>query len=508
MRKNFQKLRVHTDQSPSPPAPLGSSFNRTPPLDPPIAMASPVPSRGPSRSGTPLSDPRSSSRQSDPFTEDNGSPSKGSRFSRLKQSVRDSFAAGIDPEGFHEKRRREARAGGSPTSSNNNSRSMTPISRGNSRDTVPTSQPASRSMTPISRGNTMDIAPTSHPTSRDLSRTTTNQSTPSRPSALTRKVSKKDVLHHAKQVRKLDRQASQRQKVKLQRKFERGELAGAGSPRHAPLHLLEEANDARNRAEERRKLYESERRRSLEDRRQAYAPNRPKTPENRREALDTNSSGRDPTQTTRSSSQRRAPEYDKHRDKRPEAQAARDPEPAMESDSDSIEYTVPIAYHSPAADDPLQVPSSTYTSTRPGARDINPYHWGGIQPRTPSPSEYMDASVEEDNDPFTEPARQNWTSPSRQNQDKQIRSSSSSLYSQEDQPGPEHEYNPYEEWLTPQPLQIKKPNPESQQQPRGEHEMIINRMTMPDQEASRQERDTYYAHVTRRMRGPAGREFF
>ena len=389
------------------------------------------------------------------------------------------------------------------------SRSMSHISRGNTMDTAPASQPASRSMTPISRGNTMDTAPTSNSTSRTLSRKATNQSTPSRPSVLTRKVGKKDVLHHEKQVRKFDRQASQRQRVKLQRKFERGELEGAGSPRHAPIQLLEEANDARIRAEEKRKLYESERRRSLEDRRRAYAPNRPKTPENRREALGTDSSGRDPVQTTRSSSQRREPEYDKDRDKRPEPQAARDPDSARESDCDSIEYTVPIAYHSQAADDPFKEPSSTYTSTaatatRPGARDINPYHWGGLQPRTPSPSEYTDASVEEDNDPFTEPARQKWSSPSRQYQDKQTRSSSSSLYSQEDQPDPEHEYNPYKEWLTLQPPQITKPNPEA----RGEHEMIINRMTMPDQESSRQERDTYYAHVTRRMRGPAGKEYF
>lgn len=511
MRKTIQKLRIYTDKSPSPPSSTGSSFNRTPPLDPPIAMVSPLPSRDQSRSGTPFSGPRSSSRQSDPFLESNGSPSKGSRFSRFKQSLKDSFAAGIDSEGYHERRRQEAReamwASGSPTASNRNSQSMTPLSRGMTMNSARTSQ------TTLSRGRTMDSAPTSQPASRNLSRTATSQSTPTRAGTLNRSISKKDMLHHEKQKRQLDRQASQRRKVKQQREFERGELPapeGTGSPRYAPLHMLEEANDARIQAEERR--------RSLEDRRQKYNPSKTQTPENRSAAYGTNTPERAPTQTPRSSSRRREPEYDKRRDKRrAEPQAARDPEPAMESESD-IEYAVQNAYQPRVADGPLQVTSSTSTSTRqPAAGDINPYHWDGLQPRAPSPSEYTDASVEEDKDPFYSPPRQNWGSSSHQNQSQnqiqtqngQIRSSSSSLYSQEGKSGLPSEYNPWEEWFNPQLLRTNelKPEPEPRQ-PRGEHEMIINRMTMPDQEGSRQERDTYHAHVTRRMRGPAGREFF
>ena len=47
-----------------------------------------------------------------------------------------------------------------------------------------------------------------------------------------------------------------------------------------------------------------------------------------------------------------------------------------------------------------------------------------------------------------------------------------------------------------------------QEQRRGEFEGIVNKLTMPDQESSRRERDTYQAHVTRKKRDGAGKEYF
>lgn len=500
MGKLTLNLRIHADHEPLIQTPTGTAFNRTPPLDPPEAMASPLPSRGPSRSATPFSDPRTSSRQSDPFSDPSNSPKRG-RLARLKQSLKDNWEAGTDPKGFHEKRR---------------SGTSTPTTRSNSRDPV----------SPL-RERTADFA-SSQPNSRGPSRAATDSSRPSQPTSLSQSASRrraKDEKQYEKGTRDIERQASQRRKVKHQREIERGDFlfseSGTGSPRHAPLHMLEEANEARqNQAEEVERLRSRrdwERRRSDEERRRAHAPAGRQPPQGRGETY-----GKNPYQRqaepygSRSSSRRREPEYDKSLpNERPLAGA--------HGEAD-YEYAAENAYQPSAALDPFKDPFRAQQVPVPN--DITPHQWSGLQPRTPSPhtrsptssllSKYLATGHEDD--PFPSPARRNWSSsPPRQQQDQ---STIPPLYYRQavvnEQPRDHQtsDYNPYEEWLSPLAFQRKAseepPQQQQQQQQaaRGEFETIISRMVMPDQDEARQERDLYHAHVERRRGEAAGREFF
>lgn len=162
-------------------------------------------------------------------------------------SLKEDWEAGIDPEYYHAKRERERQAmNGSPS------------------DSAEPSQPQSRN---ISRGP---------------ERATSNRTTPTR--NVSQRKAAKAANQQKKEVRKLQREDSQRKLVKHQRDVDRGYFrTPEDSPKFAPLKMLQKANDARNQVQERERAHfeELERRRNFdawekgreaEERRRAHAP--------------------------------------------------------------------------------------------------------------------------------------------------------------------------------------------------------------------------------------------
>ena len=456
MRKHIQSLRIHTDQKPTSSE---FSLNRTPPLDPPQAMASPLPSRAQSRSSTPSSNRAST---------DNNSPKRGF-FARIAHELKEDFHAGSDPKGFQEKRR-------------------SAISRSNSRATSPMPPPSPGSNQPGSRGP---------------SRAATSRSVTSHPAALNRSASQKakHQREHEKEVRKLQREISTREKVKNQRDIERGGFTssdGTGSPRHAPLYLLEEANNARhlaNEIEQRRLKHQRERRLSDEERRRAYAP-----------AGTENAHKLSEPHPVRPSSRRRQPEYDKPPHEPRIAQWIREIEtPTQEEIAPASRHIDKDTKLPPIFTDPFKA-SADSASNEYVEYDINPYHWEGLQPQTPPKTRSATSSIlskymtqtEEEEDPFSAPARQQWTTPPTPESEQPEQP----IYWQKEPVQPrERDYNPYE-------FEFSQQAPTPPPAKRGELETIVNRITMPNQDSSRAERDTYQTHVTRRRGDPVVREFF
>ncbi|KAL8788858.1 MAG: hypothetical protein Q9195_007121 [Heterodermia aff. obscurata] len=487
-------------------------------------MDSPSPSKAPSRCVTPHTDRGSPSQQSNPFD----SP-KSSRISRIKQSLKDNWAAGTDPKHFHEKRRQRTPDyySDNSTSNSRSSSRQRPRTEAPSPDPIPRSGP--------SRAATHRPAPTSHP------------------SILSQNVSQraKDKRRHEKTLRKLERDASLRLKIKHHREFERGDFSsvdGTGSPLHAPLHMLAEANEARHRADEKRKrYYEWERRRSEVERRRAYAPVGAQPPPDRDDALVR-------TAEERAQPQLREPEYGKDPDERPSPAPALSPRQTKHGNASATENT----YQPPVADsdDPFEESSSDEQIMD----IINAYsHRWTLQPPTPSPSPthnpYAEPEAEDEEGdsylqhrpnlqpPTPSPVHQSLTEPEEEENsyfqhwsNPPHRAEPGDKEEEEEIPSPQCRLNPhpspspspstsiintyFQRWSrTPSPAPHPHPSPSrppsrrSPAQPapnpsRGEFEGIIHKLTMPDQEASRRERDTYHAHVTRRLRDAAGKEYF
>ena len=233
MRGLTKNLRIHTDKADEVPEDF-VSYNRTPPLEP----------ESPKAPSTPVED--SSSHNSNTFLGMNRTPQSPSKLGRLIHNLKEDWEAGIDPEYYHAKSARERQAMNT--------------SPGN---TAGPSQLQSRN------------------SSRSPERAISNRST------LTRKFSQrkaaKAAQQHKDEIRKLQREESLRKLVKQQRDFDRRYFeALEDSPKFAPLHMLQEANDARIQAQERELYYaererprnyvEWERRREVEERRRAHAP--------------------------------------------------------------------------------------------------------------------------------------------------------------------------------------------------------------------------------------------
>ena len=279
----------------------------------------------------------------------------------------------------------------------------------------------------------------------------------------------------------MKRDASQRLEIKHHREFERGGFSsdGTGSPFHAPLHLLAEANDARYRADEKRKMhYEWERRRSEIERRRAHAP---------AELHDKGETyRRNPYE--RAEPSWREPEYDKDPYERASPSPALSPRSTEHKDTCEAENVDQV--HAFDGEDPEESSSDEQIIE---IIDAYTYRWSGLQPLTPpsahsphiDPEPETEDGEEEDEilDTYFQSARHGWSI-----QDQPL----SPLATPH--PGPEQQSQLLE--------------PDVDQQSRGEFEGIINRLTMPDQEQLREERDIYHAHVMRRRREPSGREFF
>ena len=255
--------------------------------------------------------------------------------------------------------------------------------------------------------------------------------------------------------------------------------------------MLAKANDARDRADEKRKMhFEWERRRSEIERRRAHAPAELQSSHDKG-----NAHGQNPYE--RAEPHWREPEYDKDPyEKASPSSPALDP---LETEHEYASAAADNSYQAPApeGDDPFEESSSdeqileiinAYSHRWSGLQPLTPSprlnRWSGLQPLTPSPQhnpyaayaepelktedEEEEEEVEVEGNPCFHPARHGWGSA-------------------QDQP------------LSPQPEPAES---------RGEFEGIVNKLTMPDQEQSRRERDTYYEHVTRRRRDAAGKEYF
>ena len=228
MRGLTKNLRVKVDEMPEEDP---VSHNRTPPLEPesPIAPSTPI---------------RSSPRNSNTVS---GTPQSTSKVGRLLHNLKEDWEAGIDPDFYHAKRERERQA-----------------MNGSSGNAAGPSQPQNRN------------------SSRGPERANSNKS------ILTQSVSYRRAAKLAEQdkreVRKLQREESQRKLVKHQRDLSRGYFDAPNiSPKFAPLRMLQKANDDRIHAQEkerahfvemerRRNFDEWERWRETEERRRAHAP--------------------------------------------------------------------------------------------------------------------------------------------------------------------------------------------------------------------------------------------
>ena len=229
-----KNLRIHTDKADEVPEDL-VSYNRTPPLEPesPISPSMLVED--------------SSSHNSNTFSGMNRTPQSQSKLGRLIHNLKEDWEAGIDPEYYHAKRERERQA----------------MNRSPGNTAGP-SQPQSRN------------------SSRSPERATSSRSTPTR--KVSQRKAAKAAQQHKDEIRKLQREESVRKLVKQHRDFERWYFeAPEDSPKFAPLHMLQQANDARIQVQERELCYaeererrrnyvEWERRREVEERRHAHAP--------------------------------------------------------------------------------------------------------------------------------------------------------------------------------------------------------------------------------------------